>query len=91
MKVRIQNATAKGTVTKFKTFAVTMLAVVTVTVGGLAAPPTASAQPMSCSTARTMSRIWATMSTLFWLQGNFSEADKFAYMSTTATLVACNE
>ncbi len=82
-------ATSATTVTKFKKFAVTMLAAATVAFGGLAAQPTASAMPMTCSAAMNLASIYIATGKVFLALGDYVDAVYWFGRAEGLTDAAC--
>ena len=60
--------------TRFRRFAIAVLAAATVTVGSIATVPTASAMPMSCFQKSLLARGYWSTGVAFWSIGAYEEA-----------------
>ena len=76
--------------TKFKMFAMTGLAAAAIGVGGLAAAPSASAKPMSCSTAMGIANHYTVLGDM-WLNvfGSPARASYYYGMASGLMAAAC--
>jgi len=91
MEITTRKTTINATAARVRRFVIVMLAAATVAFGGLAAPPPASAMPMSCSTARAVFRIYSNMSYIFYLQGNYSQAQYYGGLAMGVLQAGCGE
>ena len=60
---------------KLRRFAIAALAAATVTIGSLAAPPTASAMPMSCIVALALAESYMYAGNALWRVGAYEQAE----------------
>jgi hypothetical protein len=66
--------TTATTTTRLKRFAITMLAAVTVAIGGLTIVPTASALPMTCQQREGLARSYWATGAAFYSVGAYVDA-----------------
>jgi len=75
--------------TKLRTLATTALAAATLGVGGLATAPAASAKPMSCSHAISMSRAYIATGDVYYALGHYSLASSYYGRAQGVLEAAC--
>ena len=74
---------------KLKMFAITALAAATIGVGGLVAPPSASAKPMSCKTALALSQAYIVIGNMLRNGGNPAAATYYFGKAEGVMQAAC--
>ena len=75
--------------TKLKMFAITTLAAAAIGVGGLVAPPSASAMPMSCERALALADAYIVIGNMLYNDGNYAPASYYYGRATGIVDASC--